>query len=310
MTLPLGEGYKTVEARFQDAVGNISATVSTTVVFDMTPPSGWFFVADDAVAVSSTSTVVEAYASDMNGPVLMRIRNGGSPWPSSWSVIPSGDQPWTLPSGDGTKWVDIEFKDAAGNISVLRQSVILDTTPPSGGLSIDGGAAATNATSATLGLTVTDANAPIDMRLRDSGGEWGTWYPFRDSSSWTLPAGDGTKTVEVQYRDIAGNLSSAIPADILLDTITPVTTDDAPLGSYRSVRLSLMPGDAAPSSGVVHTYYRIDGGAWKSGTVIALRKPVRHKIGGYGPGTHTIDYYSVDAAGNTETWHSCTVTLH
>ncbi len=46
-------------------------------------------------------------------------------------------------------------------------------------------------------------------------GTWGAWQAFSASKAWTLTSGAGTKTVWVQYRDKAGNLSAAAK-----DTIT------------------------------------------------------------------------------------------
>jgi len=304
--VPSGDGDKTIEVRYQDQAGNISETYSATVTLDTTPPIGFLFVADDAAAVSTTSTVFEAWATDMNG-VLFRIRNGGSPWPTIWSAVPAGDQPWTLPSGDGTKWVDVEFKDAAGNIAVQRQSVILDTTAPSGGLSIDAGTVATSSTSTTLGLTASDASTPIDMRLRDSDGAWGDWQPFRDTESWSLPSGDGAKTVEVQYRDALGNTSAAIGGSVLLDTVPPVTTDSSDGLRHRSFTLQLAADDA--TSGVAFTEYRVDGGRWKTGVRVTLRLAVHRKPSSLTRGAHTIQYRSTDNAGNVESVKSCVVIL-
>jgi len=305
-TVPLFDGYKTIDLRFKDGAGNVSDPLSATVILDTTAPTGWVAVADDAYAVNSTSTTVETWASDMNGPVTMRVRNGGDAWPASW-VPAGGVQSWTLPAGNGTKTVSVEFKDAAGNITLIKQSVILDTIAPTGALTIDAGAPATPATAATLGLTAVDANAPIDMRLRDASGAWGEWQPFRDSESWTLPGADGAKAVEVQYRDIAGNLSDPIDGSILLDRVAPVTTDNADGLRHRSYHLVLSPTDA--TSGVVLTEYRIDGHAWREGTSVTLRLAVHRKPASLTRGAHTIDYRSTDAAGNVESIKSCTVIL-
>jgi len=315
-TLPAGDGDKTVQVRFQDQAGNISPTYSATATLDTTPPTGWLVVAADATAVNSTATSVETWATDMNGPVQMRLRNGGDAWPSSWTPV-AGDtlQAWTLPTGDGTKTVDVQFKDAVGNITLVRQSVILDTTAPTGNLALDGGAVGTQSTAATLSLDATDANDPIDMRLRDVAGSWGDWQPFRDSDSWTLPAGDGSKTVQVQYRDIAGNTSPVIGSTIALDTVAPVTTDDAGSAWHAGPwSLTLSPTDplagdgshAGMVGGQAQTQYSLDNGVtWQVGTSVAFP---RWKRGG-GSGTFTVFYKSTDAAGNHESTESTTVRI-
>ena len=52
---------------------------------------------------------------------------------------------WTLASGDGPKTVYAKFKDAMGNVTAtaVTDTIILDTTPPTGTIGINGGAAYT-----------------------------------------------------------------------------------------------------------------------------------------------------------------------
>jgi hypothetical protein len=69
----------------------------------------------------------------------------------------------------------------------------------------------------------------------------------------------------------------------------------------------LTPADA--TSGVAFTEYRIDGHAWKEGSVVSLRLAVHRKPGSLTRGAHTIQYHSTDAAGNVESIKSCTVKL-
>ena len=58
-------------------------------------------------------------------------------------------------------------------------------------------------------------------------------------------------------------------------------------------------------STVAATYYRVDGGPWLAGTQVTLSIWKR----GGNNGIHTIDYYSVDGAGNAETPKSCLIKL-
>ncbi|MBM4397099.1 MAG: hypothetical protein FJ087_15590, partial [Deltaproteobacteria bacterium] len=44
-----------------------------------------------------------------------------------------------------------------------------------------------------------------EMRMRNAGGAWGAWQAYAPVvTGWALPAGDGAKTVEVEFRDGAG----------------------------------------------------------------------------------------------------------
>jgi hypothetical protein len=314
-TLPSPDGDKRIEARFMDAAGNIS-TYSATVTLDTTPPSGWIWVANGAAVVNSTATTVETWASDLNGPVQMRLSNGGSPWTDWAPVIDDALQPWTLPSDDGTKVVGVQHKDAAGNIALCSQSVILDTAPPLGSLSIDSGATYTVSTSATLSLAATDAVGTTQVRLRNADDStWGDWQKLdaddptnvTADTGWTLPAGDGAKTVQAQFKDVGGNVSAVAGASVVVDTTKPVTTDNADGLPHRSFTLELTPTDA--TSGVVLTEYRIDGHAWREGSTVSLRLAVHRKPASLARGAHTIQYRSTDAAGNVESIKSCAVKL-
>jgi hypothetical protein len=87
----------------------------------------------------------------------------------------------------------------------------VDTVPPRGTVAINNGAAATKSRRVTLTLSATDpapGSGVAGMRIRNAGGAWTAWQPFAASTSWTLTKGDGRKTVQVEYRDGAGNVSA------------------------------------------------------------------------------------------------------
>jgi hypothetical protein len=46
------------------------------------------------------------------------------------------------------------------------------------------------------------------MRIQNAGGSWTAWQPYTTSKDWKLTRGSGKKTVYVNYRDGAGNLSA------------------------------------------------------------------------------------------------------
>lgn len=89
-----------------------------------------------------------------------------------------------------------------------------DVSPPSGTLVISGGAAQTATTTVTLTLTSSDdrdqtPNLVMQVsNLADLSDA--SWRPFASSVSWQLPAGAGTKTVYVRFRDGAGNVSEVV----------------------------------------------------------------------------------------------------
>ena len=59
-------------------------------------------------------------------------------------------------------------------------------------------------------------------------------------------------------------------------------------------------------SGVGQTWYQVDGGPWQTGNTVVVLAPVSH----CNDGLHTISYYSIDNAGNTEAGYKvCAVNI-
>ena len=103
-----------------------------------------------------------------------------------------------------------------------------DTTPPTNtAISINAGAASTTSTNVTLTLTATGAS---DVMVSNVASFYnGVWAPYVSSMPWTVPAGDGIKTVYAKFRDTAGNISAAVQDTIGIgvsapsDATTPAT---------------------------------------------------------------------------------------
>jgi hypothetical protein len=188
-------------------------------------------------------------------------------------------------------------------------TVYVDNAVPTGTISINSGAAATNNAAVSLTLSATTANAgdPVmDMRFSNDGVTFGAWQPYTTNASYTLPSGDGNKTVYVEYRNGAGGISSAVPASILLDSTAPVTM--AALGGHNTlcgqffspVTVTLSATDPAPGSGIAATTYQLDGGPVATYTAPFQVTAV---------GSHTVTFHSTDNAGNVESMKSVSFTI-
>src|SRR3990172_3822170 len=105
-----------------------------------------------------------------------------------------------------------------------------DTAAPTGTITINSGASPniTNSTLVTLNISATDYTGVSHMCVSDST-TCTTWETvttsttFATTKTWTLPSGDGTKTVYVWFKDTLGN-ANATPysGTIILDTTAPV----------------------------------------------------------------------------------------
>lgn len=100
----------------------------------------------------------------------------------------------------------------------------LEDTPPTGTVTINGGAAVTSSPAVTLSLTYDDGagSGVAEMRFSHDGLAWTGWEAVAPTRAWTLTPGDAPKTVYVQYRDAAENVSAGPISDgILLDAENP-----------------------------------------------------------------------------------------
>ena len=120
-----------------------------------------------------------------------------------------------------------------------------DTAAPTGTITINSGASPniTNSTSVTLNISATDYTGVSHMCVSDST-TCTTWETvttsttFATTKTWTLPAGDGTKTVYIWFKDVLGNANTTpYSGTIILDTTAPV---DGTLTANRSVNGSVI----------------------------------------------------------------------
>ncbi len=132
--------------------------------------------------------------------------------------------------------------------------------------------------SATFVAGATDGNYPRSLSYVATQG--GTYYLDAFAQ-----AGSGSYSV-------AWSVTSSAPSD----TSPPVTTVTSSASGWSNRPVTLTFSASDPGSGVDHTSYRIDSGTELRGTSATVPAPA----GGGNDGVHTVTYYSVDRAGNTE----------
>ncbi len=175
---------------------------------DMTAPTGSIVINSGSAYATSTSVTLSLSATDDSGTVSqMRFSNNNSSW-STWQTYGTSKS-WTLTSGTGTKYVYVQFKDVFENISAsYSDSIYLDTSAPTGGITIEYGNPVTFYSAVNLTLNASDIGSGISqMNIYNNG--WLDWEPYSSVKQITLPiASHGSKTVYVRYKDNAGNTSS------------------------------------------------------------------------------------------------------
>src|SRR5215472_11161270 len=158
---------------------------------------------------------------------------------SSCNVVPGSPAFTTVNTGSSPAGFDAlvvqNNNGGSGTYTLYR-----DSAAPSGTVSINSGATYTKSTSVTLNLSASNPTSgdPVsDMRFSNDGSTFGAWVPFAASASYTLPAGDGTKTVFAEFRNGAGAVSTASTDSIILDTKKPLITK-APAPSFKTGHLT------------------------------------------------------------------------
>ncbi|MDZ4167988.1 MAG: cell wall-binding repeat-containing protein, partial [Coriobacteriia bacterium] len=199
----------------RDATPNWSEYRDASVYVDTLPPTGTFVLAAGAQYTTSASVTAD---SSVIGASEMRFDAGGGY--GSW-VPYAATHPLTLVGGDGTRSVTAQYRDAAGNVTSLTDSIVLDTVAPPAptGLSVIGSGRDWIEISWSAAAAA-DVSAYIVSRRPESSATWsevGTVaHPataFRDED---LPADAGYR-YRVSARDHAGNVgpaSTEVPAAV------------------------------------------------------------------------------------------------
>ncbi|MBW1809639.1 MAG: carboxypeptidase regulatory-like domain-containing protein [Deltaproteobacteria bacterium] len=130
ISLPTVDGIKTVYLVFKDDAGNLTSSVSDSIILDTTEPQfGSVQIKDGDVYTNSmlvplTLSVDEIYE--------MQIWSDASADSEPW--VPFARDTVTLldpSSGDGLQTVSVHFRDQAGNVSSdYSDTITLDTIPP------------------------------------------------------------------------------------------------------------------------------------------------------------------------------------
>ncbi|MBU0456502.1 MAG: chitobiase/beta-hexosaminidase C-terminal domain-containing protein, partial [Gammaproteobacteria bacterium] len=281
---------------------------TTTILIDTTPPESFELLSPSDGSWTNTSPFFVWQASNdaESGIAGYELWIDGSLYATtSGTGTPAAGTP-TLTHGTHTWYVVVKNNTCLSTKSSSTFTVKIDTTPPTGTPTqpTDYG---TYSSSASITFAWTQGNA-TDTETGIAG-YWlqvGT-YPgvnnkfdgdVGDILNKTITNCQHSYTyyARVKARNGAGLYGSysASSDGITIDTVSPITTDNAPSGWQGSaVTVILTPTDAL--SGVAQTYYTTNGStpttSSATGTTITLTND----------GTYTIKYFSVDNASNAET---------
>jgi 5-hydroxyisourate hydrolase-like protein (transthyretin family) len=215
-------------------------------------------------------------------------------------------------SNDGVHEVTYRSTDVAGNQETDKSTTVkIDATAPV--TSVSGADDSWHRADVELSLGATDARSGMSggaakTEYKIDGGDW------RTGTSVTVQAtpdgsNDGAHTVTYRSTDAAGNQEAQKSVTVKIDTLAPQTAASGADAAWHraSVTVMLTPADAGSgmTGGSSKTEYRVDAGAWTTGTSVVVPAPAD----GSNDGVHTITYRSVDAAGIQEADKSTAVKI-
>ncbi len=196
-----------------------SYTVNVLTPSDTTAPTGSITINSDATYTNSTSVTLNLSATDAVGVTGYRIINGTDaslPGATAYSVTSTTSYTdnisWTILTGDGTKTVAVQYRDAAGNWSYnYTDSIILDQTPPTvtwGSPSPAPNAYNWNNTDVSFSFTINDNLSGPD-------------YASSDSSPLVISTEGNGVIGSITVYDLAGNSASYNSPSVNIDKTDP-----------------------------------------------------------------------------------------
>jgi hypothetical protein len=225
---PVGGRSGTAEVTVRVSDGSLEAADAFTLtVRDLTAPDTIL----DSGPSNVTSNKSASFAFSSEAGALFRCRLDGGAFepcasPENYSGLSEGEHTFR-----------VRAIDTAGNVdpTPISHTWTVDSGAPGGTVSINDGASYTNRTMVSLAVGASDpapGSGLASMRFSDAAATWSSWESYAASKSWTLDARNGRKTVRVQVKDRAGNVTT-MQSTITLDTIAPVLRRVAPRNDAR-----------------------------------------------------------------------------
>lgn len=127
--LTSADGLKTIFYEIHDAAGNTSPLYNANITLDTVPPNGTVVINGGQTYTNSLITNLTLSANDSaSGINQMRFSNDTVIW-SNWESY-NQTKACQLPSGDGLKYVYVQFQDNVGLAKTALSTITLDTSPP------------------------------------------------------------------------------------------------------------------------------------------------------------------------------------
>ncbi|EGR0170904.1 tandem-95 repeat protein [Vibrio alginolyticus] len=335
-----------ISAKASDSDDNVSsASNALSVTIDTIAPSAVSITtpieADSIVnAAEDNDVLIAGSDAEAGNSVTVTITDNNSS--VSRTVMADNSGNWTLSGSEldvsglnnGTLIVAVTQSDTAGNTSrVTTQSITLDNAAPSAvtittPIETDGIVNAVEDNDVLIAGSGAEAGNSVTVTITDNNSSVSRTVTTDNSGNWTLSGSEldisglsnGTLTVSATQADIAGNISTVATQSVTLDNAAPsAVTISTPIAIDGIVNAAedndvLIAGSGAEAGNSV-TVTITDNNNSVSRTVTAGNTGAWTTIGSefdvsaFNNGTLTVAASQSDAAGNTSSIDSTTITL-
>ncbi|EIK0772048.1 tandem-95 repeat protein [Vibrio alginolyticus] len=338
-------GTLTVSATQADIAGNTSTAATQSITLDNADPSAVIIntpIETDGVvnAAEDNDVLIAGFSAEAGNSVTVTITDNNSSVSRTVTADNSGS--WTLSGSEldvsglnnGTLIVAVTQSDTAGNTSrVTTQSITLDNAAPSAvtittPIETDGIVNAVEDNDVLIAGSGAEAGNSVTVTITDNNSSVSRTVTTDNSGNWTLSGSEldisglsnGTLTVSATQADIAGNISTVATQSVTLDNAAPsAVTISTPIAIDGIVNAAedndvLIAGSGAEAGNSV-TVTITDNNNSVSRTVTADNTGAWTTIGSefdvsaFNNGTLTVAASQSDAAGNTSSIDSTTITL-
>lgn len=217
-------GSKTVYAKLRNANGE-SSSKSDTITYAL-PPELSSITLTDRTSSSQDYTddrTINVALATSNSPTQMMLSENSNFSGAAWQTFASSTT-FTLSETTGTKTVYAKVKNAVAESSTQSDSIIYVVAPVLNNLTLSdrtsGSQEYTNEKEVNVAITAEGNPTQICLApYADLTG--GSWQTYTTSLTYTLPEGDGAKTVYSRLKNASGVESNTLSDAINLDTLAP-----------------------------------------------------------------------------------------
>ncbi len=182
-------------------------------------------------SISGLTVTFTAVASDSDGSIASVSWDFGDGTTGAGASVTH-----TYPSASTYTVVNTVVDNGGGTATNSAANCHVTTTNPNAGnggpdgtVVVNSNATYTNTTVVTLTLAKSGSVTPTTMKFSNDGSTWLGPYAWATSYAWTIPSGDGTKTVYARYFNSSGQYGAIATDTIILDTTAP----GAPTGFHK-----------------------------------------------------------------------------